>query len=1252
MRLLVACTLAVFTCRMSADAAGSGLQCVMRGACGIDPVTEKPMPCVDPGPPKAVSAKSWKLLQGICPDLVSGQEKALCCDDDQVTALATNLELMRGLIQNCPSCFFNLARVFCMVTCSPHQDNFLEVTQFNKSTKGISEVNYYMTRNYAVGAFSSCSGLDSGILGALCGSFSDDCGPETLMMGLGMHDPLHSPFQMDFVFSDSPVVSHGHTYTPMNATYKKCSEPGAPGAAPCSCSTCWESCAHSDYPEMHKPWKILGMSGFYLLAIVIYAVFFVVVMTLYLIARCRNSRTPGGCVNASTSSECADDAPLYVKDGSALKGGRLQRELVAQFAKWGRLCARWPLTAIVVSVLAVAICCAGLTFFTIRSNPVELWSAPKSRARLEREQFNQEFGPFYRVQQVVITRKGGQPFPYTLHLKRYNLTVNFGAVFDKEFLHQVATLQEKLLGLSAEYEGRNVTLEDICFSPLSNGKCMVQSPLNWFQNNASRLDEQYNNRTYLEHLYFCFSSPLSPSDEAFGGMPCLGQYGGPVFPYVGLGGIVGDQYYSASALVITILVNNNVNPLLLGPAIAWERKFIETLKNFSNANMSIAFISENSVEDELERESQSDVFTVLLSYFVMFVYVSLALGQYRSVKTALVDSQVTLGLAGVVIVLASVASSLGLFSYFGTPTTLIIIEVIPFLVLAVGVDNIFILVQGFQRDDGSEEEPIEDKVARVVGNLGPSLLLASFSEATCFFLGGLSTMPAVRMFALYAGVALLLDFVLQMTCFIALLTLDAKRQRMQRMDVCCCISGSKTVLIEDESSQGFLYRLFENHYAPALMKEPIRLTVMFVFVGWMCLSFAFLGNTKIGLDQEISMPLDSYLQEYFHMQKTALAVGPPLYFVVQPGYNYTRYEDQDLICGLPGCSSQSLYSQISLAAFYHNLTTISQPPMSWLDDYVTWTKTQSCCAMDNSTMAFCPRNHTRPKTCVPCLSKQKQQERPVGDTFQRFLLEFLNDNPDATCPKGGHAAYANAVQIYNKNSSHIGATQFMTYHTALADSDDFTRALRMARFVADNVTHELQASSSAHNATVFPYSIFHVFYEQYLTIEAESAVHLSISLVGIFGITFLLLDLNLKAAAIVCFTIVMIIVDILGIMYLWDIALNAVSLVNLVMAVGISVEFCSHIVRAFLMSGQPSRVARSEESLATMGSSVLSGITLTKFGGVVVLAFSKSQLFRVFYFRMYLSIVLVGAAHGLIFLPVLLSYVGPFKAKSVASGSH
>ena len=65
------------------------------------------------------------------------------------------------------------------------------------------------------------------------------------------------------------------------------------------------------------------------------------------------------------------------------------------------------------------------------------------------------------------------------------------------------------------------------------------------------------------------------------------------------------------------------------------------------------------------------------------------------------------------------------------------------------------------------------------------------------------------------------------------------------------------------------------------------------------------------------------------------------------------------------------------------------------------------------------------------------------------------------------------------------------------------------------------------------------------------------------------------------------------------------------------------------------------KAMNNMGSSVVVGIASTKLLGVMVLAFAPSTLFRLYYFRMYLFIIILGVWNGLFFLPVFLSFVGP-----------
>lgn len=55
------------------------------------------------------------------------------------------------------------------------------------------------------------------------------------------------------------------------------------------------------------------------------------------------------------------------------------------------------------------------------------------------------------------------------------------------------------------------------------------------------------------------------------------------------------------------------------------------------AYMDMAFTSERSIEDELNRESESDVLTILVSYVIMFAYIAISLGQIKSCSRLLVS---------------------------------------------------------------------------------------------------------------------------------------------------------------------------------------------------------------------------------------------------------------------------------------------------------------------------------------------------------------------------------------------------------------------------------------------------------------------------------------------------------------------------------------------------------------------------------------------------------------------------------------
>merc|ERR1719431_2391631 len=53
------------------------------------------------------------------------------------------------------------------------------------------------------------------------------------------------------------------------------------------------------------------------------------------------------------------------------------------------------------------------------------------------------------------------------------------------------------------------------------------------------------------------------------------------------------------------------------------------------------------------------------------------------------------------------------------------------------------------------------------------------------------------------------------------------------------------------------------------------------------------------------------------------------------------------------------------------------------------------------------------------------------------------------------------------------------------------------------------------------------------------------------------------------------------------------------------------------------------------------GVALTNLPGIICLHCAQIQIIEIFFFRMCFVMTMIGIAHGLIFLPVILAYFGP-----------
>lgn len=998
--------------------------------------------------------------------------------------------------------------------------------------------------------------------------------PDDFLKFLGKKNPpFGSPFQINY----PPKENLGHGMKEMHDGPKKCNDEDV--AYRCACIDCPAVCPILPDVKEVKVCRVGALPCWSFSVIIIYSVGLMALGSYLLItglAKYREKRRDNLRLLRDSDPEFSDEDDEGAVSGAGLIPERYQDRysidtcLDSAFSKVGEACARFPAATIGISILIVGLLSLGWLNFTIETDPVRLWVSPTSDAAMEKNFFDNNFGPFYRTQQAFLVNDTTAAGP--------------SPALSYETLNWWFDVEQRVRRLKGLDSG--VTLEDVCLNPTGQA-CVVQSVTAYFHDNFHELKPG----TWQNQIRECADRPGQ----------CLPDFGQPVKKEMVLGGYEksGDVAKSAALMTTWVLTNYAEGSKEIERSMDWERSLKNTLlavkEEAKERGLRLSFSTEISLEEELNKSTNTDAKIVVISYIAMFFYASIALGStslalknmLRQPGKTFVNSKFTLGVFGIIIVLMSVSASVGLFSAMGIKVTLIIAEVIPFLVLAVGVDNIFLIVHEFERtNDEHPGEKLEIRIGKAMGRMGPSILLSASCETLAFALGAIVTMPAVRNFAVYAAGAVFINAVLQVTMFVAVLSLNQKRVDANRIDCFPCLtaprydsqtqdeeqtdrpilsqhSGLGTATGFFEVEEGLIQEVIRKKYAPTLLGKNSKITVITIFLGIFAASLALLPRVELGLDQRIAIPRGSYLIDYFNDLYAYFAVGPPVYFITHE-FNVTEREGQQALCGrFSTCSPLSLSNIIEQERKRPEISYIAEPAASWIDDFFLWLNPSldQCCRVKKNDPTELCGPYDNDFACKVCFEEREPGWNitlggmPEGEEFMDYLKIWMDAPTGETCPIAGKAAYSTAL-VPDFDEITIGASHFRTSHVPLNSQKQFIEAYAAARRIAKEV-------SRTTGTKIFPYSKFYIFFDQYSTIVRLTVGLISAALGCIFVITSILLG-SLQTGAVVAGTVAMIVVDVVGVMALWGVSLNAVSLVNLVICVGIGVEFCAHIARAFM----------------------------------------------------------------------------------------
>jgi len=787
-----------------------------------------------------------------------------------------------------------------------------------------------------------------------------------------------------------------------------------------------------------------------------------------------------------------------------------------------------------------------------------------------------------------------------------------GNVLEKESLVDAIKMHTAIESTVSTTEGKNYTLLDLCAKAGGSCvsgfdgvcQCFVQSILRQWNYN---LDTLQNDEDVLATL----NSYGSREDlEALLGNPVFNE---------------DDQLVSAEAFTLSYfleersMVENGeeVDPI----NERWEKvAFLDVAEAVETDYplIRVDYFAFRSFADEFGEAITGDLGLVQISYVMAFLFLGATLGNIRCGA----GSRWSMALAALVTVGISTAAGFGISAavglFYGPVHSLL-----PFILLGIGVDDAFVIVNAFNRERkasrlSEDNDSLGKRAGRALARAGASITVTSMTDLVAFGISASSAIPALGSFCGYAAICIVFLWLFASTFFSATLVLDERRQRDNRRECLCCLARKKPIVADDDDAyqEDYTSKYFRNYHAPIILSRAGKVVVLAVFAAMFGYGVYGAINLPVEDTERAFIPQGSYLENYFDANDRYFpSQGINVFITFEDSSDIFehRQELSELNERVSGLESQPPYfAEPNSEKTYRNV-------MSGLRSYIA---AEGTAAIGGASIG-----------------------RDGWPTTEEDFVDTLLAYASVTGPG---AVYAQDVSFTDDESA-LEAFRVQLQYVRLTKTnrgeviDDADKQID-----AMDATRDLVASWDD-LPEAFPYSEKFITIEGFKIIRRELLLNVGLAILAV-AIIVLLTVASPVTALLITLSVGCCIVEILGFMFALGIVIDTVSVINIVLAVGLSVDYSAHVGHCFMVKGGEDKNKRALEALADVGAAVLNGATST-FLAVIVLLFSSSYVF-VTLSRQFALTVALGISHGLILLPVLLSLLGPKAFESAHDDEH